>query len=83
MNQNQKIKYVLRLKEENNDLKKHLRQVQYELQVKEEKDLQSKFMQDPTIEAKYQKVKKELEEKKAELKGALKNMGKMCDYITS
>ena len=44
MNQNQKIKYVLRLKEENNDLKKHLWQLQYELQVKEDKELQSKFL---------------------------------------
>ncbi len=40
-------------------------------------------MQDPQLDQKYQKLKKELEEKKSELKGALKNMGKMCDYITS
>ena len=83
MNQNQKIKYVLRLKEENNDLKKHLLQLQFELQLKGEKELQSKFMQDSDLDSRYQKTKKELEDKKTELKGTLKNMGKMCDYITS
>ena len=61
MNQNQKIKYVLRLKEENNDLKKHLLQLQFELQLKGEKELQSKFMQDSDLDSRYQKTKKELE----------------------
>lgn len=28
-------------------------------------------------------MKKELEDKKTELKGTLKNMGKMCDYIVT
>lgn len=82
MNQSQKIKYVLRLKEEINDLKKELKHMRQEMQLKEEQQQHIQMLKDPkSLESKILKLKEEIEKKNEESKKTIKNTVKLCDYI--
>lgn len=84
-NPSQKIKHLLKIKEENNQLKKELWKLYTE--NRKIKDLEeaktSKRDNIEFFESKAKKYKAELEKKRLELKETMNRASKMCDYILS
>jgi len=86
-NPGQKIRHLLKIKEENNQLKKELCKLFVENQkMQKSQDLSSSSSKNHSIEFYEQKAKKykyELEKKRKEIKETCSKVGKLCDYILS
>ncbi len=83
MNQNQKIKYVLKIKEENNSLKKQLTKLCNEMRKLTDAAPSDQSKDMKTLNHKLKRYKEELEKRTADAKKQLKSTGKICDYILS
>ena len=82
MNQNQKIKHVVRIKEENNDLKKQLTKMCN--QMRKMTDAKSEIGSSDETSKHLEKIKylrKELNHKNDDLRANINNCLKLCDYI--
>jgi chromosome segregation ATPase len=83
MNQNQKIRYVQKIKEENNSLKKELTKMCNQLRLTQESHPSDSSKEVKHLERKLGKYKEELEKRTNECKKQLKTVSKLCEYILS
>ena len=83
MNQNQKIRYVQKIKEENNGLKKELTKTCNQLRMAAESRPADSSKEVKGLEKKLGKYKEELEKRTNECKKQLKTVSKICEYILS
>lgn len=80
-NQNQKIQYVLRLKQDNNNLKKQLAKMYNEMNRLTEQAPPDQTKELKALSMKVKKYKDEISQIKEDNKRVCKNMQKICDYI--
>lgn len=81
MNQNQKIKYVLRLKEDNNALKKQLAKTFNEMSKLADYSVHDKEKEVHVLSEKLKKQRGDLDKAHDHSRTVTKNSNKLCDYI--
>jgi len=83
MNQNQKIRYVLKIKEENNSLRKQLTKMCNELRKATESHPDDQTKELRQLNNKLKRYKEELVKVSADSKKHMKAVSKICDYVLS
>lgn len=83
MNQNQKIRYVLKIKEENNELRKKLTKMSNELRKATESHPDDQSKEVRQLNHKLKRYKEEIVKLSTDSKKNLKAVSKICEYILS